>query len=676
MKRIRVHGSIILAAFLLLSVSMPAFTAQISVVNSKHNLSSGGTGAIRSLAPGSGGTDQVCVFCHTPHSANPIEAPLWNKTNPSVSYTVYASDVMSYLSITPEQPLTGAIHVKSRICLSCHDGTIALGSLVNAPYGLSGDVAMQGTAGGFMPSTARGWIGTDIRDDHPIAVAYDTTKDPELQAVSGAIRLYRLNAGRVISDPLRSNGSFVECTSCHDAHDNQYGKFLVQSNQNSAVCTSCHTKTGYFSILPNESVHTNSTVSYAPPTGAGDPANPQTLGSTVGSVRCMVCHFPHKAGVALADPTTPNEASGRYLLTYQEEQSCFNTTNRWGQANTACHGTGGSGKNIRDEVLKGSAHHVGNYSGMHRATEGRSGPNWTNNEAGSGWHVECDDCHNVHTAGGLVHSNGTNAVTTTSPIYGAGGVEPSWPAAWNSPNTYTYKEPIGVTTNPTSTIVTHEYQVCLKCHSTFAWNTPPGGMTDQGKEFNINNASYHSVVRVNPLSFGTTSWTGGSGFNDTTTMYCSDCHGNNSPSPVGPHGSLNAFLLKRPFSTTYTAKGTDQDLGDICFSCHDPVAYQTGSDTTPGTGFRTTTGINLHTRHRGLALSSPLSSFGYKCVNCHTKIPHGYKNKALVVLGADGADVATYASGGAAKISSWTPAAALNYGGVKTDNCSTVAGCH
>lgn len=680
MKRLGISSIILIAGALLLLVSFPAFTAQISVVNSKHNLSSGGSGSIRALAPGSGGTDQICVFCHTPHTANPIEAPLWNKTNPTTPYTVYQSDVMSYLSITPESPLAGAIHVKTRICMSCHDGTIALGNLVNAPEGLTGLVQMQGTSGGFMPQASRGWIGTDIRDDHPVAVKHQpgtgAGQDPELLTISGSnVRLYNIVGGRV--RPTQTNGDYVECTSCHDAHDNQYGKFLVQSNQFSAICTSCHTKTGYFSILPNESMHTNSTVSYGPPTGAGDFANPQTLGNNVGSVRCMSCHFPHKAGVTLADPTAPNEASGRYLLTFQEEQSCFNTTNRWGQSNSACHGTGGAGKNIRDEVLKGSAHHVGNYSGTHRATEGRTGTNWTN-QPGSGWHVECDDCHNAHTAGGLIHSNGTNAVTTTSPIYGAGGVEPTWPGGnWNpAPSVFTYKEPVGVTTNPTATIVTHEYQVCLKCHSAFAWASPPGGMTDQGKEFKPANASYHSVVQVNPLSFGTTSWTGGSGFSNTTTMYCSDCHGNNAASPVGPHGSLNAFLLRAAFLNTYTAKGTDQPTTDLCFSCHDVVAYQTGAQTTAGTGFRTAGGINLHTRHRILSSSSATSTNGYVCVNCHTKIPHGYKNKALIVIGTDGVDLPTYAVTGTAKISSATLPAALNYSPTKGVDCLTVAGCH
>jgi predicted CXXCH cytochrome family protein len=670
------YGILFTTGVSLMLAGATAVAAPVSVVNSKHNLSSSGPGTIKSALPGSGGTTQVCVFCHTPHTSSAV-APLWNKTNPSGPYSVYASDVMSYLSITPEQPEAGIPHVKTRICMSCHDGTIALGNLVNLPSGMSSPVQMTGTSDGRMPSTAAGYIGTDIRDDHPVAVKHSPgtglSQDPELVTISGSpLRLYNASGDRTQAD-----GDYVECTSCHDAHDNQYGDFLLQSNQFSGVCITCHDKTGYFSTLPNESAHANASELYSPPTNAGDPGNPQALGTTVGNVRCMDCHFPHKAGVAIDLPNNPNPGSGRYLLTFQEEQSCFNTTNRWGQTGiTACHGdVSGTAKDIETQMNKSSGHHAGNYSGLHRATEGRTGTNWTA-QSGNGWHIECHDCHNPHTAGRSNHSSGTNAVSATSALYGAGGVEPSWPAAWNSPSTFTYMEPLGATTNPTATTVTAEYQTCLRCHSTFAWNTPPSSFTDQGKEFNVNNASYHSVVRINPASYGTTSWTGGSGFSNSSLMYCSDCHGNNAASPMGPHGSTNAYLLKRGFIDFYTSKGTDQPTNDICFLCHDVTAYQTGTAASAGTGFRTTGGVNLHTQHRILASSSDESTYGYVCVNCHAKIPHGYRNKALIVLGTDGPDVTTYAAVGGAKITSAALPAALNYGPAKTADCSTVNGCH
>lgn len=132
---------------------------------------------------------------------------------------------------------------------------------------------------------------------------------------------------------------------------------------------------------------------------------------------------------------------------------------------------------------------------------------------------------------------------------------------------------------------------------------PPAACHDQGKEFN-----------VNPSSCGTTSWNPAGGFSSTSTSYCSDCHGNDSPSPSVPHGSAAAKLLIRSHGRTLTAKGVDQTRTDLCFNCHDVTAYQTG------------TAAALHTQHRILSASSGTSKRGYVCVNCHTLNAHGYRN--------------------------------------------------
>ena len=60
-----------LAAFLMACVALRAAAVQ-DVANTVHNLSSSGPGVFKSLT-----VDQVCVFCHTPHGAQPA-SPLWN----------------------------------------------------------------------------------------------------------------------------------------------------------------------------------------------------------------------------------------------------------------------------------------------------------------------------------------------------------------------------------------------------------------------------------------------------------------------------------------------------------------------------------------------------------------------------------------------------------------------
>jgi predicted CXXCH cytochrome family protein len=677
--------------------------AAVSVVGSKHDLSAGGPGPIKSLAPGSGGTTEICVFCHTPHTGR-LDAPLWNRTNPSGPYTIYASDVLSALSYTVEDPLLQAeagysIHVKTRICMSCHDGTIALGSLVNLPGGLSLPVQMQNAPGGLMPSSAAGYIGTDLRDDHPVAVKHLPAQDPELQGITGSnARVYTIAGGKVI--PSQSNGDYVECTSCHDPHDNQFGNFLIDDNVGSKLCRSCHDKAGDDSVLANESVHSNPayTNGYSPPTGG----TPATLGGSVQTVKCMVCHFPHKSGVDSANPTAPSPGTGKYLTTFNGEQTCFNSTNRWSQATNVCHGsTATTTKNIQAEVAKGSAHHVGNYTAPatpHNILEGRSGYGWLA-AGGNSWHVECDDCHNSHTAGRLLHTAGTNTLTSTVSIYGAGGTEPSWPVAWTAPNIYTYIEPIGALRVSGANLgVTKEYQICLRCHSSFAWGggaIPQANMTDQAKEFNINNASYHPVAGQSPNT-NPQQWVAGSGFGDASLMYCSDCHGNDtvSPAPQGPHGSTNASILVLPanganYGTAGGFAAGAQQPGDLCFKCHPANIYNNPANGTSTTfsGFRVTgTNLNLHNQHAYRANAAGNTTtpnpLAYKCVNCHIRAPHGWKRKSLVVIRGDGAgEPWTNAYEAQGPNTAPTTAALLpasgGYNAAKGFDCtSTVNGCH
>ena len=112
MKRLQLLTSLLLCA-----IAVPAFAQQNSIVQSKHNLSAGSMNSIRASSE-----EEICIFCHTPHNSAPIQ-PLWNRNIPVSAYTVYASNSLSAI---PGQP-TGS----SKLCLSCHDGTIALGSVLS-----------------------------------------------------------------------------------------------------------------------------------------------------------------------------------------------------------------------------------------------------------------------------------------------------------------------------------------------------------------------------------------------------------------------------------------------------------------------------------------------------------------------------------------------------------------
>ena len=204
-----------------------AFPAAAGVKDTKHNFSS----PIASPNAYFFGTQQVCVFCHAVHNADPAYSPLWNhETDGATSYNMYTSDTMDMLQ-------SASPHEGSLICLSCHDGTIAVNSLNNVPgpegaglYGAPGGSGLDGS--GKIATSSHAFVGTDLRDDHPVGLLYDATRDVNFHPKVGNSQNY--------PDKLLDQGLYVECTSCHNPHDNTFSNFLAESNSGSALCLRCH----------------------------------------------------------------------------------------------------------------------------------------------------------------------------------------------------------------------------------------------------------------------------------------------------------------------------------------------------------------------------------------------------------------------------------------------------
>jgi len=201
-----------------------ASLAGAAVLNSPHDLSSTGPGARTNV-------NRVCVFCHTPHQSGTTVDPLWNHTLSTVaSYGVYNS---STLNATPTD--IGGGTAVSNLCMSCHDGTVAVHSLYNEPNEATPVTITAGgnvDASGLITGTPN--LGTDLSNDHPVNFTYDTAL---------------ANADGELNDPATTPavaallfGGTVQCASCHDPHDNTNQPFLVMSNTNSALCTTCHIK--------------------------------------------------------------------------------------------------------------------------------------------------------------------------------------------------------------------------------------------------------------------------------------------------------------------------------------------------------------------------------------------------------------------------------------------------
>ncbi|HOE96458.1 MAG TPA: cytochrome c3 family protein [Candidatus Sumerlaeota bacterium] len=169
---------------------------------------------------------QICIFCHTTHNADTTvtDAPLWNHDVTTKNYQVYNSPS---LDATPGQP-AGA----SRLCLSCHDGTIAVDS-----YGdRTGVIFLGGDAA----------IGADeLTNDHPVSFTYDDSlavQDGELFLPSSAPS----GMGGTIAQDLLFNNQ-LECASCHDVHNGPAAAavndhLLTVTQVQSQLCLTCHNK--------------------------------------------------------------------------------------------------------------------------------------------------------------------------------------------------------------------------------------------------------------------------------------------------------------------------------------------------------------------------------------------------------------------------------------------------
>ena len=483
-----------LAGFLLLAMNASGQNPN-SIINSKHNLSTSGHGTVRSSTE-----SEVCVFCHAPHNATG-DGPLWNHAMSAAAYTPYSSSTLKALVGQP----TGA----SKLCLSCHDGTVALGMVGSrrAPIPM--------LSGASTISSGRSYIGTDLSAHHPVSFNYNSS----LATAQGELR----DPSTLVHDVRLDRSGQLQCTSCHDPHNNQYGSFLVMNNTASALCVQCHT--------PNQwttSVHATST---APWNGNGQNPWPHTSGVTVAANGCENCHRPHAA-----------ENSKRLLNFTPEEENCL-----------VCHSGTVAAKDIAAELNKVSVHPVLQTSGIHDAAE---------DPLNAPRHATCVDCHNPHAA----KVSASPALAVSGSLAGVRGVNASGAVIPQ---------------------IQFEYELCFRCHgdssgnSATVWVQRQYQQTNTRLEFNPGTASFHPVEVIGknstvpslilPLTV-------------SSLVACGDCH-NNDQGPVaggtgpnGPHGSAYAPLLERMLLLT---DGTPYNAASfaLCYKCHSSTVVDSGSAT-------------------------------------------------------------------------------------------------
>jgi len=578
---------------LMLLFAMPAMAALggSQIKDTVHNLSTSGSGTIKS-----GTENKICVFCHTPHNSNPSTA-IWNH-NSQNTYTMYDSTVSETLDATVSSVPDGS----SKLCLSCHDGTIAIGDLNDMDVSVGDSGTGKLDASGAFADTANVNKGTNLTNDHPISLIYDSTlangdsgignlKDPSASSGLG---------GTIQSDMLDEN-SKMQCTSCHDPHDNSNGKFLIMKNDDGTyggtLCLVCHSR-GDPAINATwaDSIHRNST---------GHEYAMNGVTKSVALWGCGSCHSNHD--VSVGNPRLKRNV---------EENDCYKCHDSNSSITPAVPG-------IEDEFNKSWTHPIENQSGVHYPGEPYDADDLNQPTR----HVECMDCHDPHAA--QTEASHKAAPNLPASLMGIDGVAVTFTGPWGNVS-FSRKQDID-----------EEYELCLKCHSSYNYGSnPPTSPSREyiegadawpqsaiAKQLNPNNGSYHAVMgpryETDPGRGGDFVGTDRSGnpWGWTSQLLCTDCHGNDSATdPVqGPHGSGYFFILKAPWSRGTgpegeSGTGSSGTSDHLCFNCHDWNTYA-GGDASGSSGFSNGS-ENLHAKHDGRA-----------CITCHSTVPHGFEPK-------------------------------------------------
>ena len=233
--------------------SLLTLTARAGIVGSPHDFHSA-TWNTDASDP-----NTVCSVCHTPHHGDNTYIPLWSHATTVQGFTMYSTNTVavSNMKAVPSSQPTGA----SMACLSCHDGVTA----INTYGGVNRNITHGGAAQPLGPGNSA-TIGTDLTHSHPISFTYDLNLvgtgpnqdqwlwNPDSTEVLqpdgglwGPANSYKIN------DFLLGGNHRVECTSCHDIH-NQVGtpygpnnlklvKIVgTQAGVGSLLCRSCHNK--------------------------------------------------------------------------------------------------------------------------------------------------------------------------------------------------------------------------------------------------------------------------------------------------------------------------------------------------------------------------------------------------------------------------------------------------
>jgi len=579
------------------------------VTHLSHAQISGDVLGMHSLGPGTpspiaGARPDACAYCHAPHSG--LNRGLWNQKLTTQTYTTYTSDTEKNAGT---QPTLGR---SSNQCLSCHDGTVAVGNTV--AYGqvtTRGSMFTQDVFGGNMQSSHPFSLVLPLKDT--VDLAASLAASGKTADTTGAVRLI--------------NGN-VECISCHNPHvqakDPVSRNFLVKDGSSGQLCLACHDPTRQMSGQVNPlsdwalSAHALSTDKISPTAQLGSYA-------TVAGDACISCHTPH------------NASGPARLLRGQNEQDCI-----------ACH----NGANV--SPMPAYANVFAEYA---TPKVGHPFPSSTNQHdaaeatlLNNNRHATCVDCHNGH---------GSETV----------GVFPPPPLIRIS-----QKDIAGLSASDGTSILApaiNQYENCLRCHGASSGKqvqpiygyfptraVAAGDPLNLIPQFATSATSSHPVTHTSNSTLPQPSLLANmlnldgatQGRAMGTQILCSDCHNSDDNREFGgsgangPHGSKWTHILERRYEFSQTATPGGQitnlfpnpDLSvtgpyGLCGKCHN-LSSQIVKNTS----------WSQHSSH---------INAGFTCSTCHTAHGMGATSGAISGERLVNFDVNVVAPNGGAAIS-------------------------
>ena len=195
--------------------------------------------------------NRVCGVCHQPHHADSSVVPLWIHQTTTTVFKMYNTNNVpnSLMKAVPDNTPGG----RSLACLSCHDGTVAVNSYAGS---------VQGGTSVIITNNANIAPLGDLTHTHPISFVYDSAlatadgflQDPATPVLVPDSGIFNHGSDLSIRGFLLNGGNRLECSGCHDVHNQMGTPFDINANpklvkivgtqggKGSLLCRSCHIK--------------------------------------------------------------------------------------------------------------------------------------------------------------------------------------------------------------------------------------------------------------------------------------------------------------------------------------------------------------------------------------------------------------------------------------------------